>query len=65
MPEESAIALDAHAAMIALDVERQGAYPESLRRREARIEVTRKYVDDVHRFLEEIRKGLPIPTRSP
>lgn len=59
MPDESTIDLDTHAAMIAYDVERQGSYREALRRREASIDLTREYVEDVHRFLDDIRRGLP------
>ena len=57
MPDESPIDLDEHAAMIAYDVERIGGYPEVLRRREARIEVTSNYVESVRRFLDEIREA--------
>lgn len=57
MPDESPIDLDAHAAMIAYDVEGQGSYAEALKRREASIEVTRDYVESVHRFLDEIRQA--------
>ena len=56
MPDESPIDLDAHAAMIAYDVERLGSYADALKRREAGIEVTRDYVQSVRRFLEEIRQ---------
>ena len=63
MPDESPIDLDAHAAMIAYDAERQDSFAESLKRRDARIAVTRHYTADVHRFLEELRRGLP--TRPP
>jgi len=57
MPDESPIDLDAHAAMVALDVERAGSYAEVMRRREASIEVTREYVESVRRFLDEIRQS--------
>jgi hypothetical protein len=57
MPDESPIDLDEHAAMIAYDVERQGSYAEALQRREAGIEVTRSYVEEVHRFLADIREA--------
>jgi len=55
MPDESPIDLDEHAAMIAYDVERQGGYAEVLRQREASIEVTNHYVQEVRRFLDDIR----------
>jgi len=55
MPDESPIDLDEHAAMIAFDVERQGSYALALKRREAGIEVTHAYVQDVRRFLDDIR----------
>src|SRR5262249_30890579 len=57
MPDESPIDLDAHAAMVALDVERTGSYAEVMRRREASIEVTREYVESVRLFLNEIRQS--------
>jgi hypothetical protein len=57
MPDESPIDLDEHAAMIAYDVERQGSYAEALQRREDSIKVTRNYVEDVHRFLADMRKA--------
>jgi hypothetical protein len=64
MPDESPIDLDEHAAMIAYDVERQGSYAAvlrqrgtSIKRREATIEVTRNYVRNVRRFLNESRKA--------
>jgi len=56
MPDESPIDLDAHAAMIAYDVEHHGPYEESQTRRQAQIDVTKHYVEDVHRFLDEIRR---------
>ena len=62
MPEESPIDLDAHAALIAYDVECQGGYEEALARRDARIQVTRRYVEDVRRFLDAVRQGLPTKT---
>jgi len=58
MPDESPIDLDEHAAVIAYAVEQRGAKEEGSRRRKAHIEVTREYVQDVHRFLDEIRQGL-------
>jgi hypothetical protein len=58
MPDESPIDLNAHAAMIAYEVERQGAEGESFKRTEAHIEVTREYVQDVRRFLAEVRQAL-------
>jgi hypothetical protein len=63
MPDESPIDLDAHAAMIAFDVERQHSYAETLRRRGAQIEVTNAYVEEVRRFLADLREGLT--TRPP
>src|SRR5262245_30133340 len=56
MPDESPIDLDTHAAMIAYDVERAGSYAHVLRQREATIQVTRDYVESVHRFLDEVRQ---------
>lgn len=56
MPDESPIDLDEHAAMIAYDVQRQTR--ESIKRRAAHIEVTREYLDDVRRFLQEKRAVL-------
>ena len=58
MPDESPIDLDAHAAMIAYDVERVGSLHESMRRHETHIAVTQDYVQDMHRFLDEIRHAL-------
>ena len=55
MPDESPIDLDMHAAMIAYDVERAGSYAQVLKQREATIQVTRDYVESVHRFLDEVR----------
>ena len=57
MPDESPIDLDAHAAMIARDVEGQGSYAEILKKRGASIEVTREYVESVRRFLDDIRQA--------
>ena len=57
MPDESPIDLDAHAAMIAFDVEGQGSYAEVFKRRGASIEVTRDYVESVRRFLNDIRQA--------
>ncbi|HEX6679643.1 MAG TPA: hypothetical protein VF063_03260 [Gaiellaceae bacterium] len=56
MPDESPIDLDAHAAMVAYDVERSGGYAEVLKRR-AGVEVTREYVESVRRFLDGIRQS--------
>ena len=56
MPDESPIDLDEHAAIIAYDVECQTH--ESIRRREAHIDVTQEYVQDVRRFLVEMRLAL-------
>jgi len=57
MPDESPIDLDRHAAMIAYDVERAGSYAQVLKQREAAIQVTRDYVESVHRFLDEVRQA--------
>ena len=57
MPDESPIDLDTHAAMIAYDVERAGSYAQLLKQREATIQVTRDYVERVHRFLDEVRRA--------
>jgi hypothetical protein len=57
MPDESPIDLDTHAAMIAYDVERTGSYAEALKRRGATIEARYDYVESVHRFLDEVRRG--------
>lgn len=56
MPDESPIDLDAHAAMIAYDVERR--IRDASKLREAHVEVTREYVQDVRRFLDEMRLSL-------
>jgi len=63
MPDESPIDLDRHAAMIAYDVERTGSYAEALKRRGATIEARYDYVESVHRFLDEVRRGARLGDR--